>query len=115
MNPQTDMIYIQRDSTGQIIAVSLYPQTGFEACLTVGEAELPGDSGQQTSQIRSLASSDLAMARVLEDLIDLLIARNVIRFTDLPEGAREKLLKRRSLRAEIQGLDLLDDDLDEVL
>jgi hypothetical protein len=115
MNPQTDTVYVQRDDAGRIIAVSLYPQPGFEACLAVGEAEMSGHAGQLPSQMKSLISSDLAMARVLEDLIDLLIARNVIRFTDLPQEAREKLLKRRSLRAKMQGLDLLDDDFEQIL
>jgi hypothetical protein len=44
--------------------------------------------------------SDLALARVVEDLIDVLIEKGVFMFTDLPEGAQKKLLERRGLRKE---------------
>ena len=36
----------------------------------------------------------------------------MIRFTDLPEAAQEKLMTRRSLRASLRELKLLDDDDD---
>jgi hypothetical protein len=45
---------------------------------------------------------------VLEDIVDLLIERDVIRFTDLPEQAQAKLMERKSLRASMRsGLNLL--------
>jgi hypothetical protein len=47
--------------------------------------------------------SDLAMARVVEDLIDLLIAKGVLRFTDLPEPAQKKLLARSEARTDIDS------------
>jgi hypothetical protein len=56
----------------------------------------------------SLEQSDMRLVRVLEDLIDLLIARDVIRFTDLPRAAQEKLLERRSMRQSLSALNLLD-------
>ena len=59
--------------------------------------------------------SDLAMARVLEDLIDLLIDKGVVMFSDFPEAARRKLLERHGLRKEFAYVDSLfaagDDDL----
>lgn len=45
--------------------------------------------------------SDLAMARVVEDLIDLLISKGVLRFTDLPEAAQKKLLARNEARTDL--------------
>jgi hypothetical protein len=41
---------------------------------------------------------DEEFIRVLEDLIDVLIAKNVLRMTDLPEEVQSKLLIRRQLR-----------------
>ena len=41
---------------------------------------------------------DLALARVIEDLIEVLIDKKVIMFTDFPAGAQRKLLDRRGLR-----------------
>jgi hypothetical protein len=40
--------------------------------------------------------------RVLEDLIDTLMAKNVIRHTDLPEAAQRKLVLRKGLRNRMQ-------------
>ena len=50
--------------------------------------------------------SDLALARVIEDLIEVLIDKKLIMFTDFPEGAQRKLLDRRGLRKEF---DLVED------
>lgn len=47
----------------------------------------------------ALAESDITLVRVLEDLIDVLITRGLIQFTDLPPAAQTKLLERRQSRA----------------
>jgi len=57
-----------------------------------------------------LNESDLPFVRVLEDVIDLLIDKSLIRFTDLPLAAQNKLLQRRSTRERRQGLSLLVDE-----
>jgi hypothetical protein len=63
--------------------------------------ELPEDpEAQQAEEL--LSQSDTAIARVLEDLIDVLITRGVIQFTDLPEAAQDKLLSRRQTRARLK-------------
>jgi hypothetical protein len=59
--------------------------------------------------------SDIHLARVLEDLISVLIERDVIRFTDLPEAARKRLLERQALRQKKTQLsDILDDASDKL-
>jgi hypothetical protein len=63
-----------------------------------------------------LMESDAGMVRVLEDLIDVLIQRGVIQFTDLPVPAQTKLLQRRESRAHLADrLDLLGEDADNGL
>jgi hypothetical protein len=52
---------------------------------------------------RLLDESDLAMARVLEDLVGVLVDKGVLRFTDLPEAAQKKLLARRGARTDVNG------------
>ena len=52
---------------------------------------------------RMLAETDTEVSRILEDLVELLIAKQVIRFTDLPQSAQEKLLSRRRARERLQG------------
>ncbi|TSE24896.1 hypothetical protein Tsedi_01756 [Tepidimonas sediminis] len=59
----------------------------------------------------ALARTDAELARITEDLIDILIARGVIQFTDFPPAAQAKLLRRRATRATLsRRLQLLDDD-----
>ncbi len=58
-----------------------------------------------------LLESDAEMTRVIEDLIELLIGNNTIMLTDLPERAREKIMRRRKLRQRMGELiGLIDDD-----
>ena len=54
----------------------------------------------EVEQREKLLKSDLALARVMEDLIDVLIEKGVIMFTDFPEMAQKKLLERRGFRKE---------------
>jgi hypothetical protein len=63
--------------------------------------ELPEEPENQQAE-ELLSQSDTAIARVLEDLIDVLITRGVIQFTDLPDAAQDKLLSRRQTRARLK-------------
>ncbi|MGB7816492.1 MAG: hypothetical protein WBL28_09110 [Methylotenera sp.] len=56
--------------------------------------------------------SDIQLARVLEDLISMLIERNVIRFTDFPQAAQKRLNDRQSMRKKTQLSRLVDESLD---
>ena len=53
--------------------------------------------------------SDIKLARVLEDLISLLIDRDLIRFTDFPDSAQKRLIERQGFRSNNPNLNLLDD------
>ena len=53
---------------------------------------------------KSLTATDLELVRVLEDLIGLLIDKNVIQLTELPQEAAAKLFRRRQLRGELDSL-----------
>jgi hypothetical protein len=103
------MPYVRRDRTGRIIALSDEPAEGFEQ---VGE-DAPGlkDLESRLGLSRSrLQESDLEVIRVLDDLITVLIDKNIVRFTDLPEPAQRKLIERRGLRESGTHLGLLGDD-----
>ncbi|THF54993.1 hypothetical protein [Pseudothauera rhizosphaerae] len=103
------MIYIKRDEEAHITAASLKSEGPEWEKMTGHEPEVVLFCQGLVSG-EKLAISDLALVRVLEDVIDLLIERGVIRFTDLPEPAQEKLSARRSARASIRQLNLLDED-----
>ncbi|MGB6008628.1 hypothetical protein [Castellaniella sp.] len=60
---------------------------------------------------QDLSELDAGFIRVLEDLIDALIANGSLRLTDLPPQALEKLnLRKRARRRLHDALDLIPDD-----
>jgi len=104
------MLFIKRNKNGQITAISCAenaPQ-GWETCPDDDPVVLTFLAALNSENV--LASTDLGLVRVVEDLIDLLIDRDALRFTDLPVPAQEKLLERRSLRASMNSLNLLGDE-----
>ncbi len=103
------MVYVKRDAQGQVVSARL------EADAEHTEVGQPGDpavAGFARALLGddALVDSDLRLVRVLEDVIDLLISRDVIRFTDLPPPAQAKLMERRSMRESRGSLDLIGDD-----
>jgi hypothetical protein len=103
------MAYIQRGSDNEISAVSREPLPGFAEELPDDHPELQvfadGLGGNE-----ELARSDLEFVRVLEDLLDVLMAKGVLMFTDLPLEAQAKVMERRALRGGEDALDLLDEE-----
>ena len=71
------------------------------------------DAGNDQARGR-LSESDLEMVRVIEDLVDELIGKNVFNFTDLPRIAQKKLLNRRQLRRNLSVLTNLVGDADDI-
>ncbi|MFU8789646.1 MAG: hypothetical protein ACNA7G_11500 [Methylobacter sp.] len=62
---------------------------------------------------KQLAASDMELIRVLEDVVELLIKKQIFVFTDLPEFAQAKLSKRQKMRSDMVSLTSLignDDD-----
>ena len=100
------MPYVKHDEQGRIIAVNLEPGDDLME-VPSGSPELLEFMRRMGLEQSTLEQSDMRLVRVLEDLIDLLIARDVIRFTDLPLPAQEKLMERRSMRQTLGALDLL--------
>lgn len=108
-------MFVKRNATGSICAVSLEKTTDINEPISGNSPELARFIGaeQRLPELDPLRESDLAMSRVLEDLIDLLIDKKLIQFTELPAMAQQKLLARQSLRTQCR-LDLLgDNDADD--
>jgi len=107
------MLYVQRDEKNRILRVE------YEAFASMTQTSSTEDPDVQAwlashalhNHLVALRHSDLELVRVLEDLVSVLVARGVIRYTDLPEAARRKLHQRAETRAELEGLGgLLDDE-----
>lgn len=108
-------MYVKRDKENNIVAVSLQASTECIELIDPSSAELAEflERCKAPAQ-QNFVRSDLEMARVMEDLIYLLIDKQVIRFTDLPTEAQAKLNTRDAMRKPRHAIDLLDDgdDLD---
>ncbi|MBN7795682.1 hypothetical protein [Parahaliea mediterranea] len=105
------MPYVIRNESGHILSVSHTPLEGYHTIAANDPELLEYVSGFGDSVGQHLSASDLDFVRVLEDLVELLVSKGVILFTELPESAREKMLARQRLRSEISGrLDLIGDD-----
>jgi hypothetical protein len=103
-------MFVKRNKQGEIIALSKITSADFTEHLADDDVQIiaflnSAKSGEQLA----LEQTDQAMARVLEDVVSLLVEQGVIRFTDLPAPAQNKLLARRELRDKRKGIDLLDD------
>lgn len=110
------MLLVKRNPDGEVTAISRSPLDAAESAgvgWDVAAADEPGVvafARHIAEAADPMGPSDLALVRVLEDLIDLLIERAVIRFTDLPLAAQTKLLERRGAREAMHRVSLLDDD-----
>lgn len=62
------------------------------------EDGMPSKRDQQANTELALNGSDHYMARVLEDIIELLVEKKVLKFNELPSAARDRLDHRQSLR-----------------
>jgi len=109
------MPYVERDSSGCIVGLFGEARAGAEEWLDPESAELHAFlrtlQGEGSSEaLEKLSYSDLSLIRVVEDLIDTLIGKDLLHFTDLPDAAQAKLLERRSLRRSVNALNLFGND-----
>jgi hypothetical protein len=108
------MLYIERNEDGEIAAIHQAPSAkAKEQKLLMDEEVLKflGSEGKLDSWIKLLSLSDISVIRVLEDLIDLLVKKNVIMLTELPEEARDKLRERKRVRERMESDQLMVDDI----
>ena len=105
------MPYVKRDAAGSIVAVSEAPDSGCPEPVAADDEQLQRFLRALSGEASELQASDHDFVRVLEDVLDLLIDKGVILFTELPASAQEKIMLRQRLRAELgSALDLLGDD-----
>ncbi len=98
------MLYILKDDDNQVCAVSdkrlsneWEPADMEDKSLKLFLQNNPG-IGTEIMQ-----SSDADFIRVLEDVIDLLIDKQVVQFTEFPDAVQEKLLNRRRYRESLRS------------
>ena len=101
------MPFVHRDADGNILAIYMEFVEGTEQ-VAENDPALKIFVQQNIPSAAALdewKQSDLAVARVMEDLISILMEKKVILFTDFPEGAQEKLRSRSGLRKQVSYVD----------
>lgn len=105
------MPFVQRDESGFIVAVSRQSVVGMTEEVAEDDEGLQSFLAPMQSVDSSLSATDQSFIRVLEDVVQLLVDKGVILFTDLPQSAQNKMLLRQQLRSEMPAnLDLISDD-----
>lgn len=109
-------MFVKRDASGKIVGLSDIRTMEFDEIADEQSDELLDFLKAENQDIKQtidrLNTSDIELIRVLDDLIELLINKKIIKFTDLPNEAQEKLMMRQTLRQKKHNLDLLDDEDD---
>lgn len=106
------MAYILRNAQGNIIAVSAENLDGDWQYIAEDANEYMEYLENSLAKNSKFRESDIQLARVLEDLISMLIERNLIRFTDFPAAAQKRLIDRQTLRKKTQLSSILEDNPD---
>lgn len=106
------MFYVQRNAEGRLARVQPTEFPGYTETLAADHLDIQAwfSSEAVESSLKALQQSDLDMVRVLDDLIQLLTSRGVIRITDLPPAAQAKLMDRTQAREALGGLSRLIND-----
>ncbi|GAB2881222.1 hypothetical protein GCM10027046_06840 [Uliginosibacterium flavum] len=100
------MPYIRRSAAGAIVALLNDPAPDAQEFLPATEPEVCEFLGLPT--INNFVGLDADFIRVMEDLLDVMLAKGLLRLTDLPPQAQRKLLARKDMRRRMAGaLDLL--------
>jgi len=112
------MPYIKRDEDNQVIAVYAEPPSDDAEHLAANHPDVINFLKINVSEEQSrefLNSSDYELVRVLEDLIELLVEKNVVLFTELPFAAQHKLVQRRRARQNLSEENTLMVGEDDIL
>lgn len=95
------MPYVRRNALGEVVSLHRHAEAGTSEFLPDDHADVLsfiGGSPSHGSDADGFARLDADFVRVLEDVIDTLVAKNVINITDLPPEAQAKLFSRKSFR-----------------
>lgn len=103
------MPYVSRDASGRVSGIFLRTHPEAAEFLPGDHADivlffggvLPGNLGNHA--LMDLTYSDIEFIRVIEDVIDVLIDKKLLIFTDLPDKVCEKILSRKDARDRLAG------------
>jgi hypothetical protein len=101
------MPYIQRDNTGSIVSIKRENDTQHDEFLSPTDNEIvafltDAEEDNSLNAKIALSESDQGFTRATEDLIHLLIQKNIILFTELPDAVQIKMAGREKLRSTLE-------------
>lgn len=108
------MLYVERDPNGKIVSISRSKtSTAAEIKPAVDDEVIEFlDAAQDPTDPRSLLTlTDAGLVRALEDLINVLVDKKIIRFTDLPPEVQKKITTRQKIREKLSDTGLMVDDI----
>ncbi|MFM9914876.1 MAG: hypothetical protein ACKVOX_03625 [Rhizobacter sp.] len=91
------MPYVRRHPSGTIDSLHRQPDDRAEEFLPDEHAEVQAFIGRP-AEGDGFSRLDADFVRVIEDVIDTLIVKNILNITDLPAEAQAKLFARKSFR-----------------
>jgi len=101
------MRYVFRDDDGTITAVYAQPQNFATEEVAPDDPELLtflSGQGEQDFLRSYLTATDAELLRIVEDLVNVLVEKNLLMLADFPEAARKKLLNRKAVRERLQSV-----------
>ncbi|MCX4026650.1 hypothetical protein H0A36_00600 [Endozoicomonas sp. SM1973] len=110
------MLYAKKDESGLISAISQNKESDEWQLVSFTDnamREFLARNEDEELKHRILEDADADFIRVLEDIIELLINKEIFQFTELPTPVQEKLLSRRWYRehtGQKQASNLMDDN-----
>jgi len=111
------MPYVTRNENGEVVAIH-QNQSGesvhWEEATSVDVIEFLKQSDASAPVKHALTGSDNEMVRVIEDLVELLMEKQMFVYTELPEAVQVKLNTRKQLRKDMNSLGNLINDNDAI-
>ena len=98
---QRDQLLVDAAAEGLILSSNHTDLSGNKS-LRFMTAEEAAENDRE-NVLMELYDSDLKMVRVVEDLVDLLIAKGLITPEDLPSEAMDRIASRKTLRDSLES------------
>ena len=107
-------MYVERSAEGKIIGLRKEPGPNSAEVKSLSDQEVVEflEQNLESDKLKILLSqTDMSFIRLLEDLIDLLMKKNIVILTEFPEKAQEKLINRKRIREKISSQSLVVEDI----
>ncbi len=106
------MPYVKRNAEGEVVGLLDYAEDGAGEEISLDAPEIQAFFARARQR---LSLSDAETIRVIDDLVNVLIDKNLLLLTDLPQSAQKKLMERQRIRSELGGVGYLMVDEEDIL